>query len=124
MQKLYDLLSRRNVDDEVKTDFGPDHPEGTSPFAQLRRLRRVLASSTMPADNYSGMDEALSAYREHIYRKVYSGTTHDEFVKLDQEDPQRIDWLLAVSVVDTEHYAALKELRNPPNSRGVRKPNS
>lgn len=100
------LLSRRNVGSKEKTDFRPEHPDGDSPFAQLRRLSHVLDEKIAPADDYTDMDDALSAYREYLYRKVFSGTTHDEYIALDKQDPKRIDWLLAVAAVDAEHYRA------------------
>ena len=103
------ILSRRNVGPKEKTDFRPDNPDGNSPFAQLRRLSHVLDQNSAPAEDFNDMDDALNAWREYTYRKVFSGTTHDEFMKLDQDDPQRLDWLLAVAAIDAEHFKSSKE---------------
>jgi hypothetical protein len=106
--KSFQLLSRRNSA-EGKTDFRPEDPNGSSPFAQLRRLSAVLEQPSPPADDYTNMDDALDAYREYLYRKIFSGTTHDEFEALDNKDPQRLDWLLAVATVDAEHFRNSKK---------------
>ncbi len=108
------ILSRRNVEPKEKTDFRPEDPSGTSPFAQLRRLSHVLSQNVAPVEDYADMDDALSAYREYLYRKVFSGTTHEDFLKLDESEPQRIDWLLAVAQIDAENYRAQRapEKRN------------
>lgn len=103
------ITSRRNVKADRKTDFRPDDPSGESPFAQLRRLSHVLTQVSAPADDFEGMDEAIDAWREYLYRKVFSGTTHDDFVALDEEDPQRIDWLLAVAAADAEVFRNSKK---------------
>lgn len=97
------LLSRRNVDEEEKVDARPDDPAGDSPFAQLRRLFRALSANVAEADDFIDMDEALDAFREFWYRKLF-GATHEEFVTLNETNPRRIDWLLYVSEVDRENY--------------------
>ena len=107
--KNFQILSRRNVGDKEKVDFRPDHPSGDSPFAQLRRLSRVLAQETAHVEDFTGMDEALSAWREYLYRKVFSGTTHNDFVALNEENPQLIDWLIAVATIDADAFRSLKE---------------
>lgn len=105
--KPWHILSRRNV--EEKTDFSPADPAGMSPFAQLRRLSAALKDPVAPIGNLGGMDDALDAYREHLYRKIYTGTSHDEFVALNEIDPQRIDWLIAVADTDAEHFRNSKK---------------
>ena len=88
----------------------PDNPSGDSPFAEIRRFQRVLTtSSELGPDNLKGMDSALDAWREFTYRKVFSGTTHEEFVALDSTDPERIDWLLAVASVDNEVWQSKRK---------------
>src|ERR1035437_2335191 len=105
--KSFQLLSRRNS--EAKTDFRPADPQGDSPFAQLRRLLPALVQDAVSAGDYTDFDQALDAYREYLYRKVFSGTTHEQFVELDASDPRRIDWLLAVASVDADHFRNSKK---------------
>ena len=96
----YQILSRRA---DSKVNFGPEMAEG-SPSAQLRRLSALLAEHYLGPDVIKGCDEALSFYREMIYRKIFTGTTHEQFVATDSHAPEAIDWLIAVHAVDVEHY--------------------
>ena len=103
---LIQLWSRRKT--ERKIDFRPDaDPE--SPYAQLRRLQRALELEVPPKGDLEDVPDALDALREFTYRKVFSGSTHDDFVALDTTDPQRIDWLLAVAATYDEHFKGSKE---------------
>lgn len=107
MPQSWQILSRRNS--KSKVDFKPDDPSGDSPFAQLRRLQRVLTAGVIPEDDFQNMDEAIDSWREFTYRKVFSGTTHEEFVALDSTEPERIDWLLAVASVDNEVWQSKRK---------------
>ena len=104
----YQILSRRRS--KGKVDFRPDDPDGKSPYAQLRHFARLLEGvDPLPLEDPADLDDALDAYREFLYRKIFGGTTHDDFLALDSEDPQRIDWLLAVAAKDTEHFRNTKK---------------
>jgi hypothetical protein len=96
------ILSRRN--DERKVDFrvNPDAAE-TSPGVQLRRLSALLESRTLTPDDLE-CDDAIEAWREYLYRKIFTGTTHEQFVTLDRESPESIDWQIAVAGADTAAY--------------------
>ena len=100
------IFSRRNVGPDEKTDFRPDDPVGKSPFAQLRRLLSYLKTDLSGADDITDCDEGLQYLREYQYRKIFGGTSHDDFVKLDSDDPQAIDWLLAVHHVESSNFQA------------------
>lgn len=99
--KLYQILSRRQADDKV--DFAPDLTPA-SPHKQLLKLAALLAHTELGADDIIDCDEAIQYMREFSYRKIFSGTTHEQFLETDRSDPKAIDWLIAVSCVDTEHY--------------------
>ncbi len=103
--KSFQLTSRRST--LAKVDFRPA-TDAESPFAELRRFSRVLAEESAGPDDLADIAHALDAYREYLYRKIFTGTTHDDFVRLDESDPQRIDWLLAVASVDADHFRASK----------------
>lgn len=92
------LFSRR--DSEEKVDFRPD-ADPKSPFAQLRRLEVYLERKNADADDLTDCTDALNAYREYLYRKVFTGTTHEQFLA---EDPEVVDWLLAISEIDAIHF--------------------
>lgn len=91
------LFSRRPA---AKVDFRPDPTEG-SPFAQMRSLTKHLQSSVAPAEDLTDCSEALNYLREYTYRKIFTGTSHADFVELDRESPEAIDWLIAVHQVET-----------------------
>jgi hypothetical protein len=94
------LISRRSC---AKVDFRPDvDPE--SPDAQLRRLVAHLASDVPPAENITDCPDAIAYLREYTYRKIFTATSHEEFVKLDKESPEAIDWLIAVHEVSSNAY--------------------
>ena len=94
------LFSRR-VDAAV--NFAPDmDPE--SPFAQMRRLSARLQQSSFGPDAITDCTEALSYLRELTYRKIFTGTSHEEFVQLDKESPEVIDWLICVHDADSEAF--------------------
>lgn len=104
--KSFQLTSRRQT--SAKVDFRPDADE-ESPFAELRRFSRVLSIDSAPPEDIIGVSSALDAYREYLYRKIFTGTSHDDFMRLDAEDPGRIDWLIAVAGVDAEHFRSSKK---------------
>jgi hypothetical protein len=104
--KNYQLFSRR--DTPRKTDFRPADPAGMSPFAQLRRLQHVLTQDVIPAEDYTDMPDAIEAYREYIYRKVFTGTSHEQFKATEKDNPEIIDWLIAVASVDQEVFRATR----------------
>lgn len=95
------IFSRRQSDQKV--DFRPDLGKD-SPYGQLRRLSALLELELLPADDVTDCDEGISYLREYAYRKVFTGTTHEQFLATDAAFPEAVDWLLAVAVVDAEHY--------------------
>lgn len=105
------LFSRRNVEPNEKTDFRPDAPDGTSPFAQLRRLSAYLKTDIAPAADITDCDEALSYLREYSYRKIFTGTSHSEYIALTESDPAAIDWLIAVHYADVANFQSRKQSR-------------
>ncbi len=102
------IFSRRNT--EHKTDFRPDDPKGDSPYAQLRRLSAYMESNNAPPTDITDCNKALSYLRELCYRKIFTGTSHADFVELDNTDPEAIDWLIAVHSVDASNH---QNKRNP-----------
>ncbi len=98
---------------EVRADFRPDNPSGDSPYAQLRRLSHYLGASQSGPDDITDCTEGISYLRELTYRKIFTGTSHDDFVALNESDPQAIDWLIAVHSVDqANHTNRRSEKRN------------
>lgn len=89
---------------ESRADFRPDDPSGDSPYAQLRRLSHYLDANTAGPDDITDCTEAITYLRELTYRKIFTGTTHEQFVKLDTDEPEAIDWLIAVHAVDAQHH--------------------
>ena len=94
------LFSRRT---EAAVDFRPS-ADPKSPFAQLRRLETHLQATIPPKDDLADCPDALNYLREYTYRKVFTGTTHEQFVALDQSDPAAIDWLLAVHQIESSNF--------------------
>lgn len=102
------ILSRR--DSARKVDFRPDaDPE--SPFAQLRRLEVYLDRKNPGADDITDCTQAIGAYREYLYRKLFTSATHEEYLALDAESPETIDWLIATGEVADAHYRRSNEKR-------------
>jgi len=95
----FQILSRRRSD--AKVDFRPDDPSGDSPFAQLRRFARALQANVMPANDFDGMDDVLDAYEEFLFRKIFTGTTHQEYLDTPPETRQ---WLIAIAATDNEVF--------------------
>ena len=100
----HQLFSRRTG----AVDFRPDDPGGKSPFAQLRRLSAHLKISVAQPEDITDCDDALYYYRYYCFRKLFTNTTHDEFVRLDKVSPEVIDWSLAVHSVASEAYQTQK----------------
>ena len=100
------LFSRRAV--ESRVDFRPD-ADPTSPFAQLRRLATHLSTSDAKAEDITDCPEALAFLREYTYRKIFTGTSHEDFQKTDSTDPQAIDWLIAVHETESSHFQAKRK---------------
>ena len=98
------ILTRRPG---ATVDFSASAKPGT-PSAQLRHLAGLLQASAIGPDEIQGCDEALAWYREFLYRKIFTGTSHDEFVNLNKTAPEAIDWLIAVHGVDAENYRRRK----------------
>ena len=69
------LFSRRPTPQKV--DFRPD-VDPASPFVQLRRLAAHLTQNEPKPDDLSDCPDALNYLREYTYRKVFTGTTHEE----------------------------------------------
>jgi hypothetical protein len=95
------ILSRR--ESGRKVDFRVD-PSPGSPYDQLRRLGSLLGQQDTGPDEIENCDEALIAYREYCYRKIYTSTTHAQFLEIDALDPASIDWAIAIHAVDAENY--------------------
>ena len=87
-------------------NFAPDDPRGNSPFAQLRRFAALLEQQSVPAEDFEGMDEVLAAYQEFLYRKIFTGVSHEEYLATPSNIVQ---WLIAVSVVDNEVFRTSKK---------------
>lgn len=100
------LFSRRATDQKV--DFAPSM-EPLSPSDQARRLSVYLASDKphiIDADHdITDCPEALDGLREYSYRKLFGGTSHDDFLALDKSDPQHIDWMLRIHEIVTETFS-------------------
>ena len=99
--KNFQLFSRRKS--TTKVDFRPD-ADPKSPFAQLRRLATHLASNDIKADEIDDCSDALEYLREYTYRKVFTGTSHNDFEALNKEAPHVIDWLIAVHEIETTNF--------------------
>ena len=104
--QLHQLFSRRNA--TRKVDFRPDDHGPESPFSQLRRLRSYLNDDTLkPKDDLTGCDDAVNALREYSYRKIFTGTTHEEYL---DTDPEVVEWLVAGHEVESEHFRNSKRV--------------
>ena len=103
--KNFQLFSRRAT--ESKVDFRPD-VDPLSPFAQMRRLALHLEQADAQADNLTDCPDALDYLREYTYRKIFTGTSHDDFVALDTTSPESIDWLIAVHEAESTHFQQRK----------------
>jgi hypothetical protein len=108
MQLHSALFSRRS---QATVDFRPADPAGDSPFAQLLRLSAYLKGGAISSDSITDCGPALDYLREYTYRKVFTNTTHEQFVALDQSDPAAIDWLLAVHGAETDAFQSRKNSR-------------
>ena len=98
------LFSRRDTDRKV--DFSPNM-ERLSPSDQSRRLSAYLATDRPHIinanENITDCPDALDALREYQYRKIFTGTSHAEFLALDEECPQHIDWQIRIHEIASEH---------------------
>lgn len=91
-------------------DFRPDDPSGKSPYAQLWRLLHALTQPGDIDEAVADIDQAtLDAYEELCYRKLFTGSTHEDFVRIKATDPERLARLIAVGAIDSEAY---KQSRN------------
>ncbi len=90
------LFSRRPG---ATVDFRPDVTDG-SPYAQLRRLSAYIKSDIALAADIEDCPEALEYAREYAYRKIFTGTSHEDFIKTNQANPDAVDWLIAVHEVE------------------------
>lgn len=107
--KPLQIFSRRS---NAVVDFRPDMTE-LSPHAQIRRLSHLLAADVAPAEDITDCPEALSFLREFVYRKTFTGCTHEQYLETDKHHPEAIDWLLAVADVENERFAAKKSAPRP-----------
>lgn len=100
------LFSRRQSDQKV--DFAPSTVAG-SPSDQARRLSVYLAADKPHVidanENITDCPEALDALREYSYRKLFTGTSHDDFVALNESAPQHIDWMLRIHEIVSETFS-------------------
>lgn len=99
------LFSRRS---KAPVDFRPADPAGESPFAQLGRLSVYLRGAPIGEPPIDDCGPALDYLREYTYRKVFTNTTHEQFVALDESDPTAIDWLIAVHGAESEAFQSRK----------------
>ena len=99
------LFSRRPG---ATVDFRPDVAEG-SPHVQLRRLSAYIKANVAAVADIEDCPEALEYAREYAYRKIFTGTSHEDFIATDRISPDAVDWLIAVHEVET---AAHLEKRN------------
>ena len=97
--KASQILSRRT---QREVDFRPD-TEPNSPDAQLRRLASLLKESYIGPNNDLD-DEALEHWREYLYRKIFTGTSHDEYLAINKTDPAHIDWQISIHEVEAENF--------------------
>lgn len=99
------LFSRRPTSQKV--DFAPS-TEALSPSEQSRRLSVYLASDKPHVidanQDITDCPQALDALREYSYRKLFTGTSHADFVELDERDPQHVDWMLKIHEIVTETF--------------------
>lgn len=102
------ILSRRS---ERAVDFRPDKDE-SSPHAQLRRLKTLLGDNYSPIEDLN--DEAIDYYREYLYRKIFTGTSHDEY---EGTPADVVDWLIAVHEVESEYFRSQRNTPNKGNSQ-------
>ena len=100
----FKLFSRRT---DATVDFRPDEDRG-SPSKQLRRLLTYLTTNIAEADDITDCPDALNYLREYTYRKIFTGTSHKEFVELDSKDPAAIDWLIAVHETESSNFRRQK----------------
>jgi len=98
------LFSRRNG---AAVDFRPD-VDPASPFAQLRRLSTHMDSAAQ-ANDITDCPEALYYLREYTYRKIFTGTSHEDFLNIDSTDPKAIDWLIAVHEAESAHFQSRRK---------------
>lgn len=75
---------------------------------QVQRLRAYLSKDIAPADDLSDCTDALNYLREYTYRKIFTGTSHWDFVQLDAKEPEVIDWLLAIHEVESSNFQQRK----------------
>ena len=105
------LFSRRNT--ERKVDFRLD-PDANSPSSQLRRLRHFMdQANPIDAEDITDCADALDALREFSYRKIFTGTSHDEYLDLDENDPEHIDWTIAIHETESERFLKKKQADEP-----------
>ena len=52
------------------------------------------------------MEEVLSAYQEFLYRKIFTGVSHEDYLATPTDVVQ---WLIAVSVVDNDAFRNSKK---------------
>ena len=108
-----DLFCRRATDHKV--DFRPDMAPG-SPDDQARRLSRYLdplSAHVFTEDNITDCPDALDALREYQYRKIHTGTSHDDFLALDKSDPEHVDWAIRIHEISTEMFNKTKRNNRP-----------
>ena len=102
----YQILSRRIADQKV--DFAVDKTPG-SPSDQLRRLSALLNHDYVVPDTINDCADAVGFWREFLYRKIFTGTSHEQFLETDSDDPKAVDWLIAVAAIDTEAYQSKRK---------------
>lgn len=99
------LFSRRVG---AAVDFRPD-VDPSSPFAQLRRLSAHLNAADAKPEDIEDCPQALNYLREYTYRKIFTGTSHEDFLRVDSTDPGAVDWLIAVHETESAHFLSRRK---------------
>ena len=105
------IFSRRDTDRKV--DFRPDLEPG-SPFDQARRLSTYLQvgeAHVFDDSDITDCPDALEALREYQYRKIFTGTSHADFLSLDKSDPEHIDWAIRIHEIESANHQASRARR-------------
>ena len=96
------LFSRRP---DAAVDFRPE-VDVKSPSTQARRLSAYLEQEIPQAEDIEDCTEALDAYLEFSYRKIFTGTSHYEYLEILHDDPEHVLWTIKIHELDTASFAA------------------
>ena len=104
--QLHTLFSRRKA---ARLDFRPDERGAGSPYSQLRRLRSYMAGDNLTGDDLTGCDDAVEALVEYSYRKIFTGTSHAEYLDLKKNCPEHIEWIVAIHEMESDRFRNAKK---------------